>query len=181
MRNKLFFFGAIQRTILSQEGAGVSYTAPTAEGLARIASISGVSPFVANLLRDNLTLASTAAGTQTVLGVSGIPFGQVSIVTPGDSIENQYQLNIDYLRGGRGSVSLSLFARRSQRRATRLRQRQIQQHRCSAGEAFLGGLDSVLNPEVSSMSCVFLTKDLCRTLCSTIRPSTRFLISPYLT
>jgi hypothetical protein len=99
VRNKLFFFGALQRTILSQEGAGVSYTAPTATGLEQIAQIPGASPFVVGLLRNNLTLASAASETQTVLGVSGIPFGQVSIVTPNNARQNQAQLNIDYLRG----------------------------------------------------------------------------------
>jgi hypothetical protein len=101
LKNKLFFFGAYQRTDLKQQGSGVSYTAPTAEGLTRIAAIPGVSPFVAGLLRDNLTLAASASETREVLGVSGIPFGQVSIVTPNDLLQTQFQLNIDYLRGER--------------------------------------------------------------------------------
>jgi outer membrane receptor protein involved in Fe transport len=101
LKNKLFFFGAYQRTDLTQQGSGVSYTAPTSAGLAQIEAIPGVSPFVAGLLRDNLTLANNAAETRTVLGVSGIPFGQVSVVNPNDSLQTQYQLNIDYLRGER--------------------------------------------------------------------------------
>jgi hypothetical protein len=99
VKNKLFFFGALQRDEISQVGAGTSFTAPTAAGLAQISALPGASPFVIDLLKNNLTLPNTATGTQTVLGTPGIPFGEVSIVTPGGSAEKQYQLNIDYLRG----------------------------------------------------------------------------------
>lgn len=98
VRNKLFFFGAVQRDITSAEGAGVTYTAPTMGGLDQIAALPGVSPFVINLLRNNLVLANAATTTQEVLGAN-VPFGQVSIVTPGGAGQTQYQLNVDQLRG----------------------------------------------------------------------------------
>lgn len=98
IKNKLFFFGALQRDQISQEGAGASFTAPTAQGLAQIGTLPGASQYVVNLLQKNLTLASTATQTLPVLGTP-IPFGQVSIVSPGNATEKQYQLNIDYLRG----------------------------------------------------------------------------------
>ena len=90
---------AYQREPISQQASGVSYTAPTTAGLSQIAALPGASPFVVNLLRDNLVLPTSATETQTVLGTSGIPFGVVSLVTPGGSLETQYQINIDHLLG----------------------------------------------------------------------------------
>ncbi|MBC8031725.1 MAG: TonB-dependent receptor [Pyrinomonadaceae bacterium] len=101
LQNKLFFFGAYQREPISQQASGVSYTAPTAAGLTQIAALPGASPFIVGLLRDNLILPASATETQTVLGQSGIPFGVVSLVTPGGSLETQYQINIDHLLGTR--------------------------------------------------------------------------------
>ncbi|MDQ6652363.1 MAG: carboxypeptidase-like regulatory domain-containing protein, partial [Acidobacteriota bacterium] len=99
LKNKLFAFGAYQREPIRQQASGVSYTAPTAAGLTQIAALPGSSSFVVNLLRDNLILPSAATTTQTVLGTSGIPFGVVSLVTPGGSLETQYQINLDHVMG----------------------------------------------------------------------------------
>jgi outer membrane receptor protein involved in Fe transport len=99
LKNRLFFFGAYQREPISQQASGVSYTAPTTAGLNQIALLPGASPFVVNLLQGNLILPSSATETRTVLGTSGIPFGVVSLVTPGGSLETQYQINIDHLLG----------------------------------------------------------------------------------
>ena len=99
LKNKLFFFGAYQREPINQQASGVAYVAPTAAGLTQIASLPGASPFVVGVLRDNLILPTTATETETVLGQSGIPFGVVSLVTPGGSRETQYQINIDHLLG----------------------------------------------------------------------------------
>jgi hypothetical protein len=99
IKNKLFFFGAYQREQINQQASGVAYIAPTVDGLNQIATLPGASPFVIGLLRDNLVLPTTATETQTVLGTSGIPFGVVSLVTPGGSLETQYQINIDHLLG----------------------------------------------------------------------------------
>ncbi|HEY6122013.1 MAG TPA: TonB-dependent receptor, partial [Pyrinomonadaceae bacterium] len=101
LKNKLFFFGAYQREPINQQASGVAYTAPTAAGLSQIATLPGASPFVVNLLRDNLVLPTTATTTQTVLGTAGIPFGVVSLVTPGGSLETQYQINIDHVMGSK--------------------------------------------------------------------------------
>ncbi len=99
LKNRLFFFGSYQREPISAEASGVSYIAPTAAGLTQISGLAGASPFVVNLLRDNLVLPATATETQTVLGTPGIPFGVVSLITPGGSLETQYQINIDHLLG----------------------------------------------------------------------------------
>lgn len=99
-RDKLFFFGALQRQPTSQEGSGTTFLAPTAAGLTQIAALPGASQFVVNLLRNNLTLATTQAagarGSQTVLGTPGIAFGDVSVIIPSANEDRQYQLNIDF-------------------------------------------------------------------------------------
>ncbi|MEP7075546.1 MAG: carboxypeptidase regulatory-like domain-containing protein [Acidobacteriota bacterium] len=96
LKNKLFFFGAYERLFLVQPGAVDQYTAPTAAGLDQIAAIPGASPFVVNLLRNNLTLAPSASQTQTVLGVPGIQFGQVVLAIPGNQAGHSFQINIDH-------------------------------------------------------------------------------------
>ena len=99
VRNKLFFFGALQRTTNAAEGASAVYTAPTSAGWAQITALPGVSPFVANLIGNNLIFASSANQTQTVLGVAGIPFGEVAINIPNSFRDNGYQINVDHVRG----------------------------------------------------------------------------------
>lgn len=97
VKNKLFFFGAYERTFLDQALPATVYTAPTAAGLNQIAALPGASPFVVNLLRNNLVLAPNQTTTQTVLGVGGIPFGTVSIPTPASFSGNSFQVNVDHL------------------------------------------------------------------------------------
>lgn len=95
VRNKLFFFLAGQHTIESQDATGTSYLAPTGAGLSQIAALPGVSSFVINLLRNNLVLPTTETTTRTVLGTP-IPFGTVSLVVPGGSLDKQFQTNVDW-------------------------------------------------------------------------------------
>ncbi len=114
VRNKLFFFGAFQREPISQEGTSTTFIAPTVAGLAQLATTPGASPFVTNLLRNNLTLAPNGTilsgittdargrirvSTANSLGITGVPFGEVSVSTPISSGDNQFQINIDQLRG----------------------------------------------------------------------------------
>ena len=109
-KNKLFFFGAFEKTF--NEGAGsAAGTAflPTEAGLNQIAALPGVSPFVINILRNNVALATTAQFTSgqrdaagnfiidPVLGVSGIPFGPVALSIPNSSNNKAFQINIDHL------------------------------------------------------------------------------------
>lgn len=101
IRNKLFFFGALQRTHNSEEGASTTFLSPTSAGFGQISSLPGVSPFVLNLLRTNLALATVQTTTLTVLGVSGIPFGDVSLNIPVGFQDRKYQINIDHLRGSK--------------------------------------------------------------------------------
>lgn len=95
VKNKLFFFGALERRPTSQEGSSTTFLAPTSAGLGQIAALPGASQFVVNLLRNNLTLAPSQTTTQNVLGTP-IPFGDVSVIIPSSTDDNQYQLNIDY-------------------------------------------------------------------------------------
>ena len=102
-RNKLFFFGAFE--MVFNEGAGApAGTAflPTQAGLDQIAAIPGVSPFVVNILRNNVALAAAAdpdatAEFGTVLGVSGIPFGPVALSIPNTFTTKSFQFNVDHL------------------------------------------------------------------------------------
>ncbi len=96
VKNKAFFFGAFERRPTSREGSSTSFLAPTGAGLAQIAALPGASPFVVNLLRNNLTFPTSQTTTQTVLGVAGIPFGTVSTIIPAQNQDEQYQINGDY-------------------------------------------------------------------------------------
>jgi hypothetical protein len=95
VKNKLFFFGAVQRNPIVLEGSSTSYLAPTAAGLDILAARPGASQYVINLLRNNLTLPTAATSTQNVLGVA-VPFGSVSTIIPSSSADDQFQVNIDY-------------------------------------------------------------------------------------
>lgn len=100
VKDKLFFFGAYQRDRIRQQSISTQYLAPTSAGLDQIAALPGASSYVVNLLRNNLTLASTATGTQTVLGAD-VPFGAVALSVPAGSTEDLFQVNIDHLPNGR--------------------------------------------------------------------------------
>ncbi|MGH9945374.1 MAG: carboxypeptidase regulatory-like domain-containing protein, partial [Pyrinomonadaceae bacterium] len=101
VKDRLFFFGSAQRERIDRFAAPTKYSAPTAAGLQQIAALPGASPFVINLLRDNLTLAPNATTTATVLGVSGVPFGEVINSVPSGSTETLSQINVDHLPGTR--------------------------------------------------------------------------------
>ncbi|HYE72697.1 MAG TPA: TonB-dependent receptor, partial [Blastocatellia bacterium] len=95
IKDKLFFFGAYSRERIRQRAVSTRYLAPTSAGLDQIASLPGASSFVVDLLRNNLTLASSATGTQTVLGTA-VPFGEVVTTVPAGSTDDLFQVNIDH-------------------------------------------------------------------------------------
>ncbi|MDQ3256764.1 MAG: TonB-dependent receptor, partial [Acidobacteriota bacterium] len=101
IRNNLFFFGAYERSQVRQESSSTTYEAPTSAGLGQIAALPGASPYVINLLQNNLSLAPTQRTTRTVLGASGIPFGDVSLNIPARVDQNLAHFNVDYLRGSK--------------------------------------------------------------------------------
>lgn len=95
VKDKLFFFGALQRNPVSFDSAGEFFNAPTQAGLSQLAALPQASPYVINLLRNYVSLPTVANSTENVFGVD-IPIGTTSIVVPGGNETNQYQLNIDY-------------------------------------------------------------------------------------
>lgn len=97
MASKLFYFGSYQYERVKQQSLNSTYLAPTEAGFQQIAALNGASPYVVDLLRNNLALAATATTTQTVLGTAGIPFGNVTLGVPVGSREHLFQANIDHL------------------------------------------------------------------------------------
>ncbi len=95
--NKLFYFGAYQYERVKQSTVTSTYLAPTDVGLQQIAGLAGVSPFVVDLLSNNLALAPTATTTRTVLGTPDVPFGTIALSVPAGSREHLFQTNIDHL------------------------------------------------------------------------------------
>ncbi|HEX8136071.1 MAG TPA: TonB-dependent receptor [Pyrinomonadaceae bacterium] len=96
LRNKLFFFGAYERETNNSAAGTAQYFAPTAAGLTQIAGLPGASPYVVNLLRNNITLAPAGEFFQNVLGTP-IPFGSVTIALPAGAKQHLAQINIDHL------------------------------------------------------------------------------------
>ncbi|MGI9167908.1 MAG: carboxypeptidase-like regulatory domain-containing protein, partial [Pyrinomonadaceae bacterium] len=102
VKNKLFFFGALERTHNSTGGSGEAFLAPTAPGLAQLFCLPGVRPCIVNLLQNNVTLATAETDRVDVFGAS-IPVGQVAVNVPAGFFDKSYQLNIDYNRGSTDS------------------------------------------------------------------------------
>src|SRR6185295_11514421 len=74
-KDHLFFFFAYEKTTFDGEGSPSSYTAPTSAGLAKIAALPGVSPYVIGLVNQSMPLASSkefdncsSSGTGAILG-----------------------------------------------------------------------------------------------------------------
>jgi hypothetical protein len=94
-RDKLFFFGAYQYQTRGQAGSTTSFGAPTAEGFSQLQGISGVSPFVLNLLRTHVPPAPSASGTVRAFN-RDIPVGQIVVLIPDFFTLHQFHTNIDY-------------------------------------------------------------------------------------
>ena len=101
-KDKLFFFVAAQKDFFKGEGSSAGYIAPTAAGLAKIATLPGVSPFVIGLLQKSMPLASnqfdncSAQGTGPILGTCGIGEGNVNVAQPNSNTTHAWQVNIDH-------------------------------------------------------------------------------------
>ena len=102
-KDRLFFFFAYQKDTFDGEGAPASYIAPTAAGLAKIAALPGVSPYVINLVKQSMPLAAAREfdncdpvnGTDEILGTCGIDLGTVKAVLPNVNATKSYQFNVD--------------------------------------------------------------------------------------
>lgn len=103
LKDKLFFFVAVQKDFFKGEGSSAGYLAPTAAGLAKIATLPGASPFVIGLLQKAMPLASNqfdncdpVNGTGPILGSCGIQEGNVNVAQPNSNTTHSYQVNIDH-------------------------------------------------------------------------------------
>jgi len=102
-KDKLFFFAAYERDYFGGEGGANGYIAPTAAGLAKIAALPGVSPFVVNLLQQSMPLAAAKGfdncdpvlGTGPILGTCGIDEDTVNVSQPNTNTTKALQLNFD--------------------------------------------------------------------------------------
>ncbi|HSE97035.1 MAG TPA: TonB-dependent receptor [Blastocatellia bacterium] len=94
-KDKLFFFGAYQYQTRGQAGSTTSFGAPTAEGFAMLQGVSGVSPFVLNLLQTHVPPAPAATGTVRAFN-RDIPVGQIIVLVPDFFTLHQFHTNIDY-------------------------------------------------------------------------------------
>ena len=96
IKNKLFFFGAYERTFLHGSGTPTNITVPTADGLSTLQGMA-VNSSVTDVL-TNFPVAPTGTGTRTVNGQT-IPVGQLTIVSPVLQKEHDAQFNTDYTWG----------------------------------------------------------------------------------
>jgi len=101
-KDHLFFFFALERDTFDGEGGSSGYIAPTAAGLAKIAALPGVSPYVINLVNKSMPLAGakefdncSAFGTGPILGTCGIDMGNVNVPLPNTNATKSYQFNVD--------------------------------------------------------------------------------------
>lgn len=106
VKDKLFIFGALERLQNSSASAGRTFLSPTSAGFGLLGTIPGASPFVLNLLRQNLELAPVCnpvndpannnCQTISTLGIR-IPVGNTSVNVPAGFIDNAFQINVDHL------------------------------------------------------------------------------------
>jgi hypothetical protein len=102
-KDKLFFFVAAQKDFFKGEGSTAGYIAPTAAGLAKIATLPGVSPFVIGLLQKSMPLASSSQfdncdetnGSGPILNTCGIAEGNVNVAQPNSNTVKSWQANVD--------------------------------------------------------------------------------------
>jgi len=112
-KDRLFFFAAYQHDFFDGQGSSGGYIAPTASGLAKIAALPGVSPYVIDLVKKAMPLAPTAdfdacdlidpanpkkgfIGSGPILGTCGIDEGNVFANLPNTNTTNSFQINVDH-------------------------------------------------------------------------------------
>ena len=96
VKNKLFFFGAYERTFLHGTGAPTQVTLPTAAGLSTLQGMAADAE-VTNIL-SNFPVAPTPSASVTVNG-QDIPIGSLTIVSPVLLKQHDMQFNLDYTLG----------------------------------------------------------------------------------
>src|SRR5580765_1813507 len=96
IKNKLFFFGAYERTFLHGTGAPSQIIVPTAAGLSTLQGMAA-NPSVTNIL-NNFPAAPEPLDTVSVNG-QDIPIGTLTIVSPVLQKQHDLQFNTDYTWG----------------------------------------------------------------------------------
>ena len=108
IKDKLFYFGAYQYQTTGTAGSSATFGAPTAAGFAKLAGISGVSPFVLNILKSHVPPAGSANASVSVLG-NDIPVGDIVVLVPSFTKLHQWHSNIDWLPTDRDQVRGRVF------------------------------------------------------------------------
>jgi hypothetical protein len=105
IKNKLFVFGAYEFTYLHGQGAPTAFTAPTADGLAKLQA-AAADTAVSDALKNFPVAVGPAIGTVTIHtgGVSSpttqaIDIGNITIFSPVYQREHDVQANADYTMG----------------------------------------------------------------------------------
>ena len=116
-KDHLFFFFAYQKTTFDGEGGSSGYIAPTSAGLAKIAALPGVSPYVIGLVNQSMPLASSKEfdncdavnGTGPILGTCGIDMGTVNAVLPNANATKSYQFNVDAIVNAKNQLRFRYY------------------------------------------------------------------------
>ena len=97
IKNKLFFFGAYERTYLHGAGSPTNIVLPTSAGLAAVKAMAADSAVTA-VLNNFVSAPAADAGSVTVNG-QAIPIGTLTIVSPVLLKQHDAQANVDYVLG----------------------------------------------------------------------------------
>lgn len=97
IKNKLFFFGAYERTFLHGAGGPTNIVLPTAAGLSTLQGMAADAS-VSAILKNFVSAPQADAGSITVNG-QAIPIGTLTIVSPVLQKEHDAQFNTDYTWG----------------------------------------------------------------------------------
>lgn len=96
VKNKLFYFGNFEYIPYGVAGTPASeVNGPTADGIARLSQMPGISQTNLNIFKQYVPVAQTATGTTTVAG-QAIPIGTLRIIAPFYINSYNYVGNVDY-------------------------------------------------------------------------------------
>ena len=97
IKNKLFYFGDFEYIPYGQAGTPASQVlAPTADGMAMLGQIPGVSQTNLGVFKQYVPAAPVANGGSTTVGGVAIPIGTLPIIAPFYITNYNYLANIDY-------------------------------------------------------------------------------------
>jgi hypothetical protein len=101
LKNKLFFFTSWEQYALGQAASPGGVSAPTAAGLATIATLPGISAGNFAIFKQYVPIApANDAGSITVAG-TGIPVGNVNFAAPNFANQKNFMLNMDFTQSSK--------------------------------------------------------------------------------